>query len=836
MTLLRLAWRESRFARSRLLLFLSSVALGVAALTAVQSFAVNFERGVQEQARELLGADLQIRARTTFGPTTEALVDSLAGAGVPVARTVGTSSMALAPETGRTRLVQLRGADAAYPFYGTIETEPADAWQGLGDGDALVDPVLLAALEISAGDAIRVGDATFTVTGVLRRVPGDAEIASVFAPRVFVRREAVAATGLLGFGSRVEQAAYLRLPDAGEVARVREEAGDAVAAEHTRFTSVADQQASLGEAVAQLARYLSLVGVFALLLGGIGVISAVSVYLERKRDTIATLRCLGATSGQVTGIYLLQALGMGAAGATIGVVLGVIAQTALPLLLAGLLPVEVSARIVPAAALRGFLIGVVAAVGFSLLPLLRARGVAPLEALRSRVATGESGRERTDGVVWLARAGVAVGAVLLVLLHAGDLRTGLWVAGGIALALLVLSGVAFLLVRLLRAGRRLPVAFPVRQGIASLHRPGNQTRSVITVLGFGVFLLASLYQVQHGLLGPLAIDASADRGNLLLFDVQEDQAAPLASLLRERGLPVLDRAPIVPMRVAAVNGREVRRGADDRDGWAFQREYRSTWRDTMVAAERLREGRWWDAAPAGDAVSLEMGIAEDLGVEVGDRITWDVQGVPLETRVASLREVDWTRFTPNFFAVFPREVLGDAPHTWIFLTRVESEEQLVAVQGEAVRLFPNISAVDLARLREALDEVLTRVRLVIQFLAAFSIGAGILVLLGAVATSRLQRLREAALLRTLGATRRQLLTVLATEYAALGAVAAVSGLLLAAGAGWALATFTFEIPFAIPMLPFVVIGVGTVVLAVGAGLWTGAEVTRRSPLESLRTE
>ena len=836
MTLLRLAWRESRFARSRLLLFLSSVALGVAALTAVQSFAVNFERGVQEQARELLGADLQIRARTTFGPTTEALVDSLAGAGVPVARTVGTSSMALAPETGRTRLVQLRGADAAYPFYGTIETEPADAWQGLGDGDALVDPVLLAALEISAGDAIRVGDATFTVAGVLRRVPGDAEIASVFAPRVFVRREAVAATGLLGFGSRVEQAAYLRLPDAGEVARVREEAGDAVAAEHTRFTSVADQQASLGEAVAQLARYLSLVGVFALLLGGIGVISAVSVYLERKRDTIATLRCLGATSGQVTGIYLLQALGMGAAGAAIGVVLGMAAQTALPLLLAGLLPVEVSARIVPAAALRGFLVGVVAAVGFSLLPLLRARGVAPLEALRSRVATGESGRERTDGVVWLARAGVAVGAVLLVLLHAGDLRTGLWVAGGIALALLVLSGVAFLLVRLLRAGRRLPVAFPVRQGIASLHRPGNQTRSVITVLGFGVFLLASLYQVQHGLLGPLAIDASADRGNLLLFDVQEDQAAPLASLLRERGLPVLDRAPIVPMRVAAVNGREVRRGADDRDGWAFQREYRSTWRDTMVAAERLREGRWWDAAPAGDAVSLEMGIAEDLGVEVGDRITWDVQGVPLETRVASLREVDWTRFTPNFFAVFPREVLGDAPHTWIFLTRVESEEQLVAVQGEAVRLFPNISAVDLARLREALDEVLTRVRLVIQFLAAFSIGAGILVLLGAVATSRLQRLREAALLRTLGATRRQLLTVLATEYAALGAVAAVSGLLLAAGAGWALATFTFEIPFAIPMLPFVVIGVGTVVLAVGAGLWTGAEVTRRSPLESLRTE
>ena len=836
MTLLRLAWRESRFARSRLLLFLSSVALGVAALTAVQSFAVNFERGVQEQARELLGADLQIRARTTFGPATEALVDSLAAAGVPVARTVGTTSMALAPGTGRTRLVQLRGADAAYPFYGRIETEPADVWEGLGDGDALVDPVLLATLEISVGDAIRVGDATFIVAGVLRRVPGDAEIASAFAPRVFVRREAVAATGLVGFGSRVEQAAYLRLPDAGEVARVRDEAGDAVAGEHTRFTSVEDQQANLGEAVAQLARYLSLVGVFALLLGGIGVISAVSVYLERKRDTIATLRCLGATSGQVMGIYLLQALGMGAAGAAIGVVLGVIAQTALPLLLAGLLPVEVSARIVPAAALRGFLIGVVAAVGFSLLPLLRARGVAPLEALRSRVSTGESGRERADGVVWLARAGVAVGAVLLVLLHAGDLRTGLWVTGGIALALLVLSVVAFLLVRLLRAGRRLPVAFPVRQGIASLHRPGNQTRSVITVLGFGVFLLASLYQVQHGLLGPLAIDASADQGNLLLFDVQEDQAAPLASLLRERGLPVLDRAPIVPMRVAAVNGREVRRGADDRDGWAFQREYRSTWRDTMVAAERLREGRWWDAAPAGDAVSLEMGIAEDLGVEVGDRISWDVQGVPLETRVASLREVDWTRFTPNFFAVFPTEVLADAPHTWIFLTRVESEEQLVAVQGEAVRLFPNISAVDLARLREALDEVLTRVRLVIQFLAAFSIGAGILVLLGAVATSRLQRLREAALLRTLGATRRQLLTVLATEYAALGAVAALSGLLLAAGAGWALATFTFEIPFAIPMVPFVVIGVGTVLLAVGAGLWTGAEVTRRSPLESLRVE
>ena len=866
-----LAARESRFARRRLLLFLSAISLGVAALVATEGLVGGMSAAVRDQSRALLGADLLLSSRQPFGERAEATLDSLAAEGASVARVTSFASMALAPESGGTRLVQVRAAEPGFPFYGRIETEPAGVWGELQTGrNAIVDPALLVALGAEVGDSLALGQTRFRIAGVLERLPGDVEIASAFAPRVFVPARWLEETGLIQFGSRVDYGAYLRFVDAGAADRAAEAIRDPLRPERVRVRTAGEQQRSLSDALGQLGSYLGLVGVFALLLGGIGVASAMAAYMKQKVETIAILRCLGATAPQVFTIYLLQALAMGLAGAMVGVALGLLVQWLLPQLLAGLLPVEVELGLDGVAVATGLGVGVWVAVAFALLPLLQTRRISPLGALRQRVEPLRPPRRD-----WLRWGGwsIVVGSVLaLVVVQAGELRLGAAVAAGIAAALGVLWLLAWSVTRLLR---RLPLRglpYPLRQGLANLYRPGNQTLAVMLALGFGVLLLATLLLTQHNLLRPLRIAEAADAPNLLLWDVQEDQAPAITELLRERGLPVVQRAPIVPMRIAALNGQDVRsfwsetdagfatdptaegdpapadgegdgveREADQPSRWAVRREYRSTFRDTLVASEEIEAGEWWTGGGDRDAaalapVSLEEGVAEELGVGIGDQITWDVQGVEIPTRITSLRRVDWARFEPNFFAVFPPAVLAEAPQTWVLLTRARSPSERAQVQRVVVQRFANVAILDLTLLQDALNQVIGRVSLVIRFLAGFSLATGFVVLLGAVASGRLQRIREGVLLKTLGATRRQIGAILATEYLLLGTLAALTGGALAVGAGWALARWLFEVPFGVPWGSLLVLAGATALLTAAVGVWAGREVFGRTPLEALREE
>ncbi|HEV2149745.1 MAG TPA: FtsX-like permease family protein [Longimicrobiaceae bacterium] len=855
-----LAWRESRFARRRLFLFLSSISLGVAALVATQSFAASMAAGVGDQARLLLGADLEVSSTRPFGERTEALLDSLRGAGAEISRASSFASMTVLPRTGATRLAQVRAVEGGWPFYGEVETEPAGRWAELATGrNALADPALLVALGARVGDSIRIGDADFRVLGTLRMVPGEAGLAASFAPRVFIPADALEATGLLGFGSRVEYDAFLRLPGAGDAAVVDEAYQERLREERVGLRTAEARQDRLSGVLTQLGRFLGLIGTFALLLGGIGVASAMGAYMAEKRESIATLRCLGATAPQVIAIYLLQAAAMGLAGSLLGAALGVAVQWVIPGLLQDYIPIDVAVRPDAAAVLTGVGVGVWVSVAFALLPLLAVRRISPLETLRRRVAT-EPEPAPSDPWTWGARALLAASVALLVVVQAGDARLGLQFAGGIAATLLGLGGVAWLTVRGVRRLRAGGFPYPVRQGIANLYRPGNQTRTVVLALGFGVFLLSVLYLVQDNLLRPLRPGAEGARASLVFFDVQEDQEPAVRGMLQEGGVGVLQRAPIVPMRVSAINGVRVSRlappeGAEDRagegerrrdgpggpEGWAVRREYRSTFRDTVVASEKLVAGEWWsggEARPGEPApVSLERGIAEDLGVGIGDRITWDVQGVQVPTRVTSLREVDWARFEPNFFAVFPPRALEGAPQTWVILADAPDAAARARAQRDLVRAFPNVVSVDLTEVQAALDEVLGRVSLVIRFLAGFSLATGVVVLLGAVSVSRLQRIRETVLLRTLGASRRQIGSILLTEYALLGLLAGVVGSALAVAGGWALSRWVFELDsFGVPAAGLLGLVAGMALLAVGVGWWGSRETFRRTPLEALRDE
>jgi putative ABC transport system permease protein len=373
---------------------------------------------------------------------------------------------------------------------------------------------------------------------------------------------------------------------------------------------------------------------------------------------------------------------------------------------------------------------------------------------------------------------------------------------------------------------------------------------VVTALGFGVGLLAALYLVQANLLRQVSFTTArtAGRPNLVFIDIQPDQADGVQRTIREAGDPVLQAVPMVPMRITEVNGRGVQRLRTDSAArrpasWTLRREYRSTWRDTMVGSETLVQGAWWHGRgegvrdSAGTMVfplSLSTDVASDLHVGIGDRITWDVQGQPVVTRVVVLREVDWRRFEPNFFAVFSTAALEHAPCMWVVLTRVDDAGRRALLQRAIAERFSNVIAYDVALIQQTVERIFKKVAIAVRFMASFSLITGGLVLLGAVAAGRLQRIREGALLKALGATRRQLSRILLTEYLALGALSALVGVGLATLGAWAFVHWVLTLDFTLPVLSIGAVFVGTAALVAVVGLTASREVFRRTAMEVLR--
>jgi putative ABC transport system permease protein len=846
---LRMAAREVRASPRRLFLLTVSVAIGVAALVAINSFTDNLRRSVREQARALLGADLSFASRRPLPAGVEAIVDTLVRDGAEAARVTSFGGMAYVPRTDGTRLVQVAAVEGRFPFYGEIRTDPADAWSRLGEGrHVVVDPALLAALSAELGDTLALGEARFRITGSVVSAPGNAGFRSALGPRIFIPAAHLAETRLLGFGARAEYETFLRLPPSPGAEAVAERYRTGLRGDRVRIRTVTEDQENLNETLSRLTGYLGLVALIALLLGGIGVASAVVVFIRQRMEAIAVLRCLGATGGRVFAIYGAEAAAMGLTGSVLGALAGILVQRLLPGLFAGLLPVDVELRVSWPAVALGIGMGLWVAVAFALLPLLAVRRVPPLAALR-RPFEGE--REPRDWWRLAALALLAASTVALAALQVGSLRQGAVFSAGIAAALLLLWLASWALIRAAR--RWLPARWPYlwRQGLSNLHRPSNQTATVVLSIGFGAFLLGTLLLVQYNLLRQLQLSGGPQRPNLVLFDIQRDQLAAVEGALAESGLPSVGPVSIVPMRIASVKGRPVSRMLTDTTGtdgdgrggaWALRREYRSTYRDTLVGSERLVDGAWWPAGSARDSgaglprISVELELAGELGVGVGDTIEWDVQGLRLATRVASLREVEWARFEPNFFVVFEPGVLEDAPQTLVTLTRIERPEERGVFQRRLAERLPNVTTLDLTVLQQTLERLIERVVLAIRFMAFFTLATGAIVLVGALATSRFQRIREGALLRTLGATRGQLFRIVLAEYLALGLMAATVAAALAGVAAWALARWVFEGRFTLPALPLAGLTLGVVAVTVIVGLLNSREVIRRTPLEVLRAE
>ena len=835
-----MAGREWRSTVRRLGVYMMSITVGVGALVALHSFRNDVVRSIETRSRTLLGSDARLSANRELPDSVAPLLDSLEQLGAEPSRVTSLLSMALAERSGLTRLVQVRGVEGGFPFYGEVRTSPPGLWGQWQEGDVLVDPAVFIQLDVGVGDTLRLGESRFRVAGTVEGLPTDVGLQASAGPRVFVPRSSLEDTGLLVFGSLARYHVYLRLPEEVDADEFEEANEELLRATQVSVRTPDEQARSLTRSTDFMADYLGLVGLAALLLGGVGVGSAVNVYIRGKLTAVAVLRCLGATQRQVFSTYLLQAVWMGGLGSLVGVVLGLATQRFLPILIRDVYPVTVESQISVGPVLFGLFIGTWVALVFALLPLLEVRRVSPLQALRQGMGTKESG-DRARALV-LGLIGLTV--LGLTLFEAPSPTEG----AVFALGLSIVAGILWAFARLLTVAIRrfFPQSAPytVRQGVANLFRPQNQTVAVTLALGFGILVVSVIVQLQRNLARELSAERGPEGANLLLFDVQPDQEDPVVRLLAEfeGGEPQV--TPMVPSRIAAVDGvpaadliaDTTREGGPAR--WTLRREYRNTYREELKESETLMEGDWWeDAPPAGEGVvriSLEEDLADDLDVGIGSRITWVMGGTEVESVISSLRIVDWARFDTNFFVVFEPGVISEMPRTSMVLAGIEDEATRARFQQQLVRGYPNVSVLDLATIQATIEDMLSQILTAIRILAGLCAGAGLIVMAGSIASTHAQRRREGALLRTIGARVRQVRRILVSEYAALGTMATFVGGLLSLVAAWLITVHVFEFDFEPAVVPALVLWFTTVALTLATGFFSGRAGERGTPLDVLR--
>lgn len=832
----KMAWRESRSSRRRLLLFVLSIVLGVAALVAISSFGRNLEQAMNDQAKALLGADLVITSRQPIIPELDTWLRSLGG---EQSRETSFASMVSLLKNGRTRLVQVRALDGRFPYYGQLQTAPPAAAHSFQEGpQALVEDGLMLQLDAQVGDDIKIGAFTYRIAGRLLKVPGEVSF-DLTGPRVYIPMAYLNQTKLLQRGSLASYRVYFKFDQNTNVDQVVAHIQPQLTAYRLTSETAEQRQMALGRAMENLHGFLNLLGFIALLLGGIGVASAIHVYIKRKIGTVAILRCIGAKTKQTVTVYVIQAMLMGLVGATAGALLGTGVQRVLPRVLGDFLPVSVPVTICWRAIVEGMATGLGLTFLFALLPLLSVRRISPLLTLRvSYEETHLVVRDRLRWVIYVLIALVISGFAIA---QTGQWTVGLGFAAGVGVAFGVLAGVGAMLMKVVKAHFPTGWAYVWRQGLANLYRPHNQTVVLILALGLGTFLISTLHLTQHTLLSQVSDVGSGYNPNLVLFDIQTDQKEHVANLVHSFGLPLLQQVPVVTMRLASVGGRSVAELLKDptRPEWPLRREYRVTYREHLIETEQVVAGRWQgrvndSAKPI--PISLEEDVVRPLRVGVGDELVFDVQGVPIRTVVGSIRQVQWRRIQPNFLVVFPAGVLEHAPQFHVFVTRAPSSEASAAVQRAVVEQFPNVSMIDLRLVLDTVDSVLSKVSFVIQFMALFSIVTGLIVLASTVASSRYQRIRESVLLRTLGASRTQIINIMVVEYLCLGVAAALTGLLLSLASSWALARFVFETPLKLALAPTVLVFVLVIGLTIVIGMLNSRGTYNRPPLEVLRAD
>lgn len=814
--------RDARAGELRLLVL--ALVVAVAAVTSVGFLADRVGRALERDASQMLGADLLLDADE---PISADFIAAARDRGLEVSRTLQFPSMASAGDAAQ--LVSLKAVEAGYPLRGSLRvaddpyTEGAATRDIPAPGTVWADAQLLALLGINVGDTIGLGDSRFRVARVITYEPDRGMQFVNVAPRVMMRSDDLAATGLVTLGSRIDYA-LLAAGEPGAVAAYSTWLGEHLQ-RGQKLATLESGRPEVQRTLDRAQRFLSLVALLAVLISAVAVALAAGRFMMRHRDGIAVMRCLGAVQRQISQMLVLEFTLVGLAASAVGCLIGFAVHQGLVLALGSLIDTQLPAPSgVPA--LQGLVTGVLLLLGFALPSLAQLRHVPPARVLRRDADT-----IRARSIVGYVFG--AVGFALLIWWFAGNARLGGVVAGGFLGAFGAFALVAWLCVLGLARLRGLAAGMPaLRFALAGVVRRRAATITQVCALAIGLMALLLLAMTRTDLVAGWQRTLPPDAPNRFLINIQPDQRQPVQDFLTAHGIQKATLWPMIRGRLVAVDGRPV--GPADyeepRAKRLVDREFNLSYGDQLPAANRIEQGRWLD--PAAREVSLESGLAQTLRLSVGDVLTFDIAGQQVDVTVSGMRAVDWDSMQVNFFAVLSPAALEGLPQSWITSFHLPADQ--AALPRELLRQFPNLTVFDVGSILNQLQSVLDQVITAVQLLFIFTLIAGVLVLAAALTATRDERIREAAVLRALGATRNQLARAQRLEVLAVGGLA---GLLAAAGAStiaWALSTYVFDFRITLSVWPWLV-GVGVGMLAA----WGGAAmalrgVLRTPPLLTLR--
>jgi putative ABC transport system permease protein len=819
---LPLTWalRELRGGLRGFGIFLACLALGVAVIAGVGSVAASVSAGLGVNAKALLGGDIELHLvhRTATGGELTFLRDSGA-----VSRVAEMRAMARSDDGNQVGLIELRAVDPAYPLYGAVALDPPGSLDAAlarrgGHWGAVAAPDLIARLGLHRGDTIRIGDGKFILRAALTAEPDASGGSFALGPHVMIAADALPATGLVLPGSLIDYSYRLRLVPGTDEASWR-------AALDRKFPEAGWRVREPGEAAPNLARlldrvslFLTLVGLTALLVGGVGVANAVRAYLATKTETIAALKSLGASRRAVFATYLIQILVLAALGIAVGLVLGAsIPFLALPFVPAALVPTELG--LYPAPLLLAALFGLLTAVTFSLWPIASACETEPAALFRSTVEPpGAAPR-------WPYRIATYLAAALLAGLSvasASNRGIALWFILGAAGSLLLFRVLAL---GLMAVARRIhPRGVAAKLGLGNLHRRGAPTAAIVASLGLGLAVLVAIALIEANFSRLLDAELPGRAPSFFFIDLQPDQKPAFDKLLAATpGVRESDAMPSLRGRIVKLNGVPVEKAAVSDDvRWTLQSERGLTYAATLPPGSRVVAGSWWPADYRGPPrVSMDAGIARGLGLKLGDDVTVDVLGHEMTARLASLRAIDWASLGINFVMVFSPGSLDGVPQTYIE-TAHATPEAMAPLERAVAAQFPNVSAIAVKDVLDQLGIVVAAVAVALRATAAVALIAGILVLAGAVAAGQRRRIYQAVLLKVLGATRGTVTRAFLYEFAVIGLATALIAIAIGTVAADFVLTRAMQADFV--FVPGVALGAGAIGTAIAlivgyAGTW-----------------
>ncbi len=882
-----MAWRETSSAWRHFVYFLVCIAIGVGALTGVSLFGTEVERTINKEARSLLGGDLEIRLSRPLSPKGQAILDSLSPRGITLTHVTELIAMAARTDSSAsgqpTQIVELKAVEPEYPLYGTVRMEPqrnlsdllsqqVGHCQGRSGFGAVVQESLLIKMGLKIGDCLKIGEGFFGITGVVRTEPDRMANAFSLGPRVLMSREGLQTAELIKVGSRIRERYLVKILSGLPADPLLYELRGRLESDSARVSGYKEAQPQLKQFLDQLTRYLGLIGLTALFIGGLGVATSVHAFVREKLTTIAILKTIGADSPTIIRTYALQAMMLGLAGSLIGLLIGVLLQQGLPRMIAVLMASDLLDQLGFAEGgigisflplVKGLALGLLSTLLFTLWPLLTIREVKPARIFRRDVAPLGSSKSQNSNRWWKAwrdidrvkavtSIGIGLGLALLSMWQADSWRVGGLFIMVFAGAVLLLGLAARALIRFITAWPR-PDPLILRQALGNVLRPGSQAVSITIAIGIGVMVVTTVSLVEQSLLAQVGENRPTDAPTFFFIDIQPDQTEEFLHLLHQRtNDPAPRLTPLVRSRLSAIKGEPIKLEAtseveeqkekaeakkEQRKKWYLTREYVLTFLQELPKDNKIVAGEWWKPGQTftKPLISIEEEAATQLGLKVGDTLKMDIQGVPVTGEIGSIRKVEWGNFSTNFYMIFSPGSLDGAPHTYVATVRVAPSEEVV-VQQAVVAAFPNVTAINMGDMLDSFARVLDRLSLAIRAVALFCVLSGCFVMAAALASTRYRRLYESVILKALGATRTVIAQSFAVEYALLGTLGGLLGSVLASVLSWAVLETVFDLSWSLQPAILATGCAATVTLTVLVGFFSTYRILGQPPLAVLRHE